>query len=847
VFRATVKNLLAHKLRLALTAVSVVLGVSFMAGTYVLTDTINHTFDTLFAQTAKGKDIEVRAKTPIPTAGKNAAQVQRPTVPDALVAQVRQMPGVKLAQGSVQGFAQLIGKDGKPVGGKAPTFGANWLTDSQLSSFTVRQGAGPITDDQVAVDNKTFKDQGFHLGDRLTVLTAAAPRQFTLVGALGFGTADNLGGATFAVFDGPTAQSLMNKSGRWDSIQVAAKPGISATKLAQQVGQALPPGYEAVTAQAVANDLAKSVESSLSFFKTFLLIFAIIALFVGAFIIYNTFSILVTQRTRELALFRALGASRRQVNRSVISEAGIVGVFASVVGLGAGVLLAIAMKALFGVLGFTLPSSSTVLLPRTIIISIIVGTVVTLVSSIVPARRASRVAPVAAMSETPSATAASMRKRITGGAVVGGIGLVVLFAGLFAHGGNTLGKVGAGAGLTFIGVAMLSPLVTGPMALVLGAPFAFLGHMTGKLSQQNAMRNPRRTASTAAALMVGVALVTVMATLGATLKATFSKIIDDSVKADYVVEPTGGLGGGGFTPVVAQQLASRPELAAAAGGRQAMWHNGTTLKQLVAVDAGPANQVINFDMKSGTESALANGGVLVDSKEAKSRHLQVGDPLEMGFDITGVQHLVVGGTYAPNDFLGKYVISMDTYNKNYPDHLLDLVFVKAKSSPPVALAAINGVIKPYPNLAAKDQTAFKAQQKDNVSKLLNLVYILLAFSILIALIGIVNTLALSVIERTRELGLLRAVGMKRRQVKRMVQGEAIVVCLIGALLGVVVGLGLGLALVAAIQINGTKVVVVPVGTLVLVLIMAGVAGVIAAIWPARRASKLDVLTAIATT
>ena len=847
--KATVKGLLAHKVRLIMTALAIVLGVSFMAGTFMLTDTINHTFNTLFAQTAVGKDTTVRSKTAFTSTGFDATDVQRAPVPDSLIAAVRAVSGVKAADGTVQGYAQLVGKDGKPIGGSngPPTFGANWVPDRQLSSFTVRTGRGPSNGNEVAIDATTFRTKGFHLGDRVTILSAHAPRQFTIVGSLGFGSQDNLAGATFAIFDGPTAQALVGQPGQWDTIEVAAQPGVSAADLTQRIADVLPAQYEAVTAASVAANTAKSIEHNISMFTTFLLVFAGIALFVGAFIIFNTFSILVTQRTRELALLRAVGASRRQVTWSVIGEAGIVGVLASIAGIGAGALLALGMQALFKAIGFGLPTSSLQLLPRTVVISLIVGSVVTLVSAIVPALRASRVAPVTAMTGAALSEQSPMRGRSLAGAVVGVAGAIAIALGLFTKPSNAAIIVGVGAGLVFIAVAMLSPLVVSPLARVLGAPLPRVGGMTGQLSQQNAMRNPKRTASTAAALMVGVALVTVIGTVGATVRATLGRIVDQSVKADYIVTPPGRNGpGGGFTPEVAKSLAARPELAAVSAGRQGTWHSGTSTKDLMAVDPVTGPQVINFAMTSGSVGSLARGDVLVTDSIARSHRLHVGDTLTMGFDATGTQHLTVGGTYQPNEFVGGYVISLPTYDQNYPKGGLDQwVFVKDRASPAAALAAIKQTIAPYAGLQVQDQTAFKTSEKNQISTLLNLIYVLLAFSVLIALIGIVNTLALSVIERTRELGLLRAVGMVRRQVRRMIRGEAIVVCLIGAVLGISVGLVLGLALVSAIHFDSGTLISVPVSTLVVVLVLAGFAGVLAAIGPARRAANLDVLSAIA--
>jgi len=847
VWKATIKGLMAHKLRLALTAVAVILGVAFMAGTFVLTDTINHTFDQLFVQVAKGKDTVVESRPSFSKAKPGSTDQILAPVPDRLVGLVKRVPGVALVDGVVMGYAQLVGKDGKAVStGGAPSFGSNWVPDRQLSQFTVHSGRGPARPDEVAIDQATFSDKNFHLGDHVTVLTALAPRQVIIVGSLNFGSANNLAGARFVQFYGPTAQEVLGRPGYWSEIDVAAKPGVSSAQVTADIASALPPQYQAVTAASFFAQTAKSIEKFVGRLGTVLQVFALIALFVGSFIIYNTFSILITQRTRELALLRALGASRRQVNRSVLTESALVGLFASLLGLGAGVLLALGMQALFRAFGAGLPTTSLQMRPRTVIVSVIVGVVVTVLASLAPARRASRVPPVAAMGDTVIAEGASLRSRTLGAGLTTVAGLVLLVLGLVGPGGNRLLEVGVGAAIVFIGVAMLAPLVAGPLARILGAPLPALQGITGQLGRQNAVRNPRRTASTASALMIGVAMVTVVATLGATLGATFGRVIDQSIKSDYIVT-TSGNNGGGFSPDLVRSLRAVPELATVAGGREARWHLGTTTERLTAIDAQGADQVLTFQMMSGSESALIKGEVLVDSAEAKSKHLSLGATLDMGFDTTGVQHLTVGGTYAPNQLLGKFVVSNAVYDQNYPPGgLLDFALVKDRAPAATALAAIKAVTKSYPTVSVQDQASFKAQQKKQVNQILTFVFVLLFLSILIAIIGIVNTLALSVIERTRELGLLRAVGMRRRQVRRMIRGEAVIVCLIGALLGIVVGLALGLALVAAIHFSTAKVISIPVATLVVVLIFAAVAGVLAAIFPARRAARLDVLEAIAT-
>ena len=849
--KATIKAILAHKVRLAMTALAVVLGVSFMAGTFMLTDTVDHTFNTLFAQTAVGKDTTVQARSPYVSTGFSAGDTPA-SVPGGLVATVRAIPGVSAAAGIVQGYAQLVGPDGKAINGSggAPSLGGNWVADAQLSSFPLRSGHAPLASDEIVVDAATVRSHQLHLGQRVSVLTAAAPRQFTIVGTVGFGSQDNLAGASYVLFDGPTAQQLLGQAGQWDSIVVAGARGLSAASLTERIASRLPASYEAILASTVAADTAKSVEKNFGSFTTFLLVFAGVALFVGGFIIYNTFSILVTQRTKELALFRALGASRRQVMRSVVIEAALLGLVASVLGLGAGVLLAFGLQALFRALGFGLPTSTLQVLPRTVIVSLAVGIVVTLISSIIPARRASLVAPVAALTDAVVSSSSSLRRRTTvGGSLLGAVGLALLSFGLFAHPAKAALLVGLSSCLVFIAVAMLSPVLVTPMARVLGAPLAALGGMTGRLSQQNAMRNPKRTASTAAALMVGVALVTVIATLGATVRSTLGRVIDQTIKADYIVSASGN-GGDGFSPNVALALRRLPQLAAVSAGRQANFtlssSSSASSASLVAVDPATVGSVLDFSMTGGSLASLAHGEVLVSTDAATSHHLRVGGTLAMGFDATGTQHLTVGGIYRPNDFVGSYVISLATYDHDYPKEPLDqLVFVKDRATPAASLAAIQSVVGRYPELQIQNQAQYKAAENNQIGSLLNLVYVLLAFSILIALIGIVNTLALSVIERTRELGLLRAVGMMRRQVRRMIRGEAVVVCLIGAVLGVTVGLGLGVALIAALHFSSGTILRIPGGKLAVVVVLAGLCGVLAAIAPARRASRLDVLAAIA--
>jgi len=567
VVRAVLKGLLAHKLRLLLTGIAVVLGVAFVAGTFVLTDTINRTFDTLFAEISAGTDITVRAESGFGDAAN--LESSRDALPASLLATVRAVRGVAAADGSVGGYAQFVDKKGKAVvTGGAPTLGFNW-TDPDQSPLTLRAGREPQRPGEVVVDAVTARQHDFALGDRVKMLFRGPTEEFTVVGITGFGEADNLAGATLAIFEETTAQRLFGKVGRFDTIDVKAADGVATAELRDRVLAVVPPGVEVVTSQEVADESTEAVGQALGFVSTALLVFAGIALFVGGFIILNTFSILVAQRTRELALLRALGASRRQVMASVIAEAFFVGLFASVAGLGVGVLVAIGLQSLLKAFGIDLPASGAVVQPRTIIASLVVGVVVTVVSSIAPARRASRIPPMAALRGAGMEQGGSLRRRSVTGAVVTTLGGAAMLWGLFA---DTIALVGVGAALVFVGVALLSPLATKPMARAIGAPFPRIAGVSGKLGRQNAMRNPRRTAATSAALTVGLGLVACVSVLAASIKSSAADVVDRYLAADYIISTSN------FVPGISTELAPRlarlPELSAVSALQSGQWRAG---------------------------------------------------------------------------------------------------------------------------------------------------------------------------------------------------------------------------------------------------------------------------------
>jgi putative ABC transport system permease protein len=845
-WKATRKGLAAHKLRLVLTGLAIVLGVGFVAGTYVLTDTINKTFSDLFNQVTKGVDVAVRAKATFSAQGNQ----QRAPMPASVLDQVKAVQGVKAAEGSVSGYAQFVGKNGKPVTtGGAPTLGVSLSSAPELQAgATVRDGRRPSGPGEVAVDAHTASKQGFHVGDRVKLLFQGPPGEYTVVGILGFGQADNLAGATLAGFDLATAQRVLHREGVYDEIDAVAAPGVSDSALRDRVKVVLDPRYEALTGKQLAEDTAKAVGQFTKFINYTLLAFAFVALFVGSFIIVNTFSIILAQRTRELALLRCLGASRRQVLASVLAEAFIVGALASVVGLGFGVLVATGLKQVFKAVGADLPSTTLEILPRTIVVALLVGVGVTLVASLVPALKATRVPPVAALQEQAiAAPAHTGRRRTVVGMLVTVVGVALLLAGLFATQGNRLLNVASGAVIIFLGVGILSPLVARPLARVLGWPFAHWTGEPGKLARDNAMRSPRRTASTAAALMIGLALVSFVTIFAASLKASAAKILDQAVAADYILTgPTNSQQG--FSTEVVRRLAQQPEVDSATGVRFGVFKLDGKGQQLAGVDPVAYSRTVRTDTTSGSLADLAAGGVAIRKDVAKQHRWKVGDTIAMEFPVGGTQPEPIKAIYEDNQLNGGYLLALADYQRHYADQLDTIALVKAKPgvSPDASRAAVDRVVTDFPIVQVKDQAEYKQEQSSQINRVLVLFYVLLALAVVIAIIGIINTLALSVLERVRELGLLRAVGMTRGQLRQMIRWEAVIIAVLGAVLGLVVGTFFGWTLVRALHSQGITEFALPVGTLLVFVVAAALAGVLAAVFPGRRAARIDMLRAITT-
>ena len=832
--RATLRSLLARKLRLLLSAMAVVLGVSFVSGALVLTDTLGRVFDDLFVSTSAKTDVEVRGQALFEGQSGTARQL----VPSSELERIRALPGVAAATGDVSGYAQVVGKDGKAYGSNGPpTFGQNYDAEPLTSSYTLRRGAAPGSPTEVAIDARTAEQTGYDLGDQIPVLLPEGQQSFTLSGVFGFGENDNIGGASISAFEQTTAEQLFSPPGELLSVRVAADEGVSEAELRDTVAAGLPAGLEALTGTDSAQAQSDEVKGFFGFFQTFLLVFAGIALFVGAFLIFNTFSILVAQRQRELALLRALGASRRQVTVSVVAESVLVGLIASTLGLGLGVVVALGLQQLINAFGGSLPGGSLVLAPRTVVVSLLTGLVVTVVAALLPARRAAAVPPVAAMRDAATPER-SLRRGTIVGAVLLSLGAVLLGVGLQGE----IVLVGVGALVCFLGVAALSPLLSRPVARLVGAPFA--RGVPGRLGRLNAMRNPGRTASTAAALMIGLALVTAVGVLGASAKASVEQIVRGAVGADVVVQSSGFQG---FPTAVADVLAQTDGVEAVDRLRVDSAQLGDRTVAVTAADPGAIGRGIRLTPVDG-ELALSPGVLLLSQGEAEASALAVGDTVDVLLARGTEQSLTVGGIYEDNQLVGPVLLDL-TLSSGFtaPTDFVLLLSAADGTDTASLVAASTAATAEFPSVEVLDQAAFIADAASTIDVVISIINVLLALSVLIAVLGIVNTLALAVLERTRELGLLRAVGLGRRQVRRMVTVEAVIVAVFGALLGIAVGSVFGVALQRALSDQGITELRFPVSRLVLFVAVAALAGVVAALIPARRAARLDVLKAIATT
>jgi putative ABC transport system permease protein len=848
-FRLTWRGLWAHKLRFALTGLAVVLGVAFLSGTQILTDTMGKTFDGIFEDANEGVDVVVRRAAAV----ESAFDVDvRERVDTVTLNRIRAVEGVDVAAGSIEGQAALVGPDGKAQAGTAfgGVVGANWVEDQRLNPFTIAAGHAPRAPDEAVLDQTTFDSDRHALGDTITVLGKGAPRRLTLVGTATYGDAGGLPGVTLVAVTDATAQELFAQPGDYDRVLVASDASVSDGALASRIAAGLgrPGTYEVVTGAADTASSKADLKKDLGFFSSFLNAFAYIALFVGMFIIYNTFSIVVTQRARDMAMLRAIGTSRAQVVRSVVVESVAVGVVASAVGLGAGVLMSFGLRALLGGVGLEVPSGSIVIAPSTVITALVVGTVITVISALWPAVRSSRVKPIAALRDVAIDVSGSSVARTAAGVAVLALGVGAFILGVLNI-GPALALIGFGTLATIIGVFVLGPVIARPLMGVLGAPLETMAGMTGRLARENVKRNPKRTSATASALMIGVTLVGFITILASSFKAAISDTLSESLKADYVVT-SGSFGNGGLSPEIEADLSALPEVAAMSPARSTSIEVGGAPSEVAAIDIHTIERVADLGVTAGTLADLSGWSVAVEDRKAEADGLKVGDTLTVTFARTGPVDLTVRALIdrPPPGFDGVvYVVGLDTYQANVTDQLDRQVFVKVAGgvSPAQAKAALDTVLARWPSGELQDQAAFEAGVASQIDVILNLIYGLLGLAIVIALIGIANTLALSVHERRRELGLLRAVGMTRQQVRGAIRWESVMIALMGTFLGFVLAVAGAWGIISAIEGDRPIPLAVPPVQLTVIVVLASVAGVLAAVGPARRAAKLDILAAIA--
>lgn len=843
-WKVALKGILARKSRLLLTSLSVILGTSFLAGTQIFSDTLNRTFDTLFAEVFADVNAYVRSSTVIET---DFGAEERTLLPVSLVDEVAKLQGVKRAVPQLQTYARIIGKDGKPIGSEGngpPTFGGAIVENDIFWKF--REGRAPKNSSEVVLDRNSADKAEYKVGDTIRVSAKAGTREFTLVGITDYaGDISSPGGATFALFDLQTATEFLGTPGFIDAVLVVGDGSMSDRELADSITASLKshPNIETLTGDEITKETQDQISVVLDFFSIFLRIFAFIALGVATFVIYNVFSITAAQRMRESALLRAIGASRKQVTRALLLEAATVGVIGSAIGVVAGIGLSRGLKAMLQAFGVDLPATGLVVSSTAITTTMTVGLIVTLIAGLFPARAAGRVPPLAAMRDSINEVVTARRSRYIFTAVcflIGGASIAAVFAG------SPAAWLGLGVVAVFVGVLSVGPITARPLAMFIGIPIRKLRGVTGTMARENAARNPKRTARTAAPVLIGVALVTAVTVLAASLRTEIRSLIGDQFKGDYAISvQTQGFGG--LSPSLVDDVAKLSTVEQATSIGIATMKIGEKGRLVSVINPDTASGLIDLDMIEGEQSSLGSDGVLISKGQAESANANVGDSLEAmltdGTELT----LTVRGIFDNGTFTtGGYVVSRELFADRPTSQFDFAIYIVKKSgvSDNEIRAQLQPLVDTYGVGKLASRNEYIDDQAGQVNQLLGLVYGLLALSVVIAVVGIVITLLLSVFERRRELGLLRAVGMSRSQVRSSIRWESVITSLIGAVSGVLLGIGLGWVVVRALNDEGLQSYTLPVGGTIGILILSFLIGVVAAVYPARRATRLDILDSL---
>lgn len=842
-FRTTIKSLLGHKLRFALTVLAIMLGTGLIAGSYVFTDTLDKVFSDLFADSFAGIDAQVTGDVSDDLAGFTFPE----RLPESLVDEITALDEVDIAVGSIAGLVTLIDPDGEALGGFGPpTIGTSW--SNEATPLTVREGTAPIEDDDIVIDAASARRLDIVIGDDVSVISLGEQQPFEVVGTIGLGGSSNFGGATFVAFTYAAAQDLFDAAGFVDTISVVGAGDVATEDLVAAIEAIAPDNTSVVDAATAAEEQLSGFKEALGFINTFLLAFGYVSLFVGGFLIFNTFQVIVAQRTKELALLRAIGATKRQVRRMVLLEALIVSIIGSLLGVVLGVLLAIGIREAFSSFGGEIPSTTPQILPRTVLIAVLSGVGVTLISALVPAYRASSVPPIAALRQVSARPSGRLfRIVMIAGSVISLLGAAIIGFGLFLDPPESIPRVafvGVGAAFLFIGLAVLSAAFARPLGRFLGAPVRAAFGAIGRLATENAVRNPGRTAVTSAALMVGVALMVFVTILASSLEATTDRLIEDTFKTDLVVQPI-GFGGAGLSPEVANQIEALDEIEQVTRTRQGGMLIEGDVEFIGAAELSKLPDAIDLEVTDGSFGDVGPTDIAVSEDVASDLEVALGDTLDVEFARTGEQQLTVRAIFVQAGPGSAIYLDLSGFEANFTEKFDQSLFVKfnREFGSDAAREAVEIVLDEFPGATSLDQSEFADQAISGIRGFVGLVYALLALALIIAFVGIVNTLLLSVIERTREIGLLRAVGSTRRQVRRMITWESVIIAVYGALLGSGVGMLLARALVEALDTDEI-VFRLPYLQVGIAVGLAMIAGVIAAVYPARRASRLNVLDAI---